>query len=212
MEERYAMKEIITFFIVSGGVGFFNLYLAQETDHLYFGKYNKEERLAWLSIFTLINYSLVNFFISVSHDMQHKPLILFLLVASLIVVSLVSSFLLPIGANWGINKVRILLNKPRRAYLPPINTFFQDIEGYELYSFDFDGKLISSGTIAQGTEERQDDLSILVSPTSSGSPMSYSEFIEYTTEKARANRLEMRELTDYSNKIHLVKIKAKNNR
>lgn len=204
------MKEIISFFVVSGGVGFFNLYLAQETDFLYFGKYNKEERLAWLSIFTIINYLLVNLFITTVKDLHDNLFILSSMAAQMIAVSFVSSFIFPIFVNWVINIVRKLLNKPSRTHLPPINSFSQDIKDFRIYSFDFEGNLINSGTIIQGTEERQIDLSMLTIPTSTGEKTTYDEFIEISSDEAQKGNLIMLEFTDYTNKVHLVKIKEIN--
>lgn len=204
------MKEIISFFVVSGGVGFFNLYLAQETDFLYFGKYNKEERLAWLSIFTIINYLLVNIYITTVKDLHDNLFILSSMAAQMIAVSFVSSFIFPIFVNWVINIVSKLLNKPSRTHLPPINTFFQDIKDFRIYSFDFEGNLINSGTIIQGTEERQIDLSMLTIPTSTGEKTTYDEFIEISSDEAQKGNLIMLEFTDYTNKVHLVKIKEIN--
>lgn len=204
------MKEIISFFVVSGGVGFFNLYLAQETDFLYFGKYNKEERLAWLSIFTIINYLLVNIYITTVKDLHDNLFISSSMAAQMIAVSFVSSFIFPIFVNWVINIVRKLLNKPSRTHLPTINTFFQDIKDFRIYSFDFEGNLINSGTIIQGTEERQIDLSMLTIPTSTGEKTTYDEFIEISSDEAQKGNLIMLEFTDYTNKVHLVKIKEIN--
>lgn len=204
------MKEIISFFVVSGGVGFFNLYLAQETDFLYFGKYNKEERLAWLSIFTIINYLLVNIYITTVKDLHDNLFILSSMAAQMIAVSFVSSFIFPIFVNWVINIVRKLLNKTSRTHLPPINNFFQDIKDFRIYSFDFEGNLINSGTIIQGTEERQIDLSMLTIPTSTGEKTTYDEFIEISSDEAQKGNLIMLEFTDYTNKVHLVKIKEIN--
>lgn len=200
------MKEIISFFVVSGGVGFFNLYLAQETDFLYFGKYNKEERLAWLSIFTIINYLLVNLFITTVKDLHDNLFILSSMAAQMIAVSFVSSFIFPIFVNWVINIVRKLLNKPSRTHLPPINTFFQDIEGYDLYAFDFNDQLINSGHIVQATEERQENLSVVLFPTNMDeTAASYKDFINKLVEMR--DELSFVEYTDYAQKCHLVKVK-----
>lgn len=200
------MKEIIAFFIVSGGVGFFNLYLAQETDFLYFGKYNKEERIAWLSIFTFLNYLLITDYIRISNG-NHGLFVLITTSIGAVAISTSASFVLPKTINWIIDYVRHLFGKPNRSYLPPINSFFEDIENYYLYSFDFNGKLISSGKIRQSTEERQADLSVLIAPTSIDEETSYRDFLEETTKSAQKGELAMTEFTDYTNKVHMIKIK-----
>lgn len=200
------MKEIIAFFIVSGGVGFFNLYLAQETDFLYFGKYNKEERIAWLSIFTFLNYLLITDYIRIAND-NHTLFILITTGIEAVVISFLASFVLPKTINWLIDYVRHLFGKPGRSYLPPINNFFEEIENYHLFSFDFDGKFISSGKIKQGTEERQENLSILIKPSVPDEETTYVEFLNYMTKCAVKGKVVMSEFTDYNNKIHLIKVK-----
>lgn len=200
------MKEIIAFFIVSGGVGFFNLYIAQETDFLYFGKYNKEERIAWLSIFTFTNYFLVTDYMRIVNK-NHGLFILITTGIEAVIISTLASFVLPKIINWLIDSVRRLFGKPGRSYLPPVNSFFEDIDNYYLYSFDFNGTMISSGKIKQSTEERQNDLTVLITPTTPGENVSYPDFLEVTTEAAQKGELIMSEFTDYSNKVHLIKIK-----
>lgn len=200
------MKEIIAFFIVSGGVGFFNLYLAQETDFLYFGKYNKEERVAWLSIFTFINYLLITDYIRIAND-NHTLFILITTGVEAVTISFLASFVLPKTINRLIDYVRHLFGKPGRSYLPPINSFFEDIENYHLFVFDFDGKFISSGKIKQGTEERQENLSMLIRPSVPDEDTTYTEFLSYMSSRAVEGRVDMLEFTDYTNKIHLIKVK-----
>lgn len=202
------MKQIIAFFIVSGGIGFFNLYLAQETDFLYFGKYNKEERIAWVSIFTVINYLLITGYIQLIKE-SHNLLIVIAIGIIGVFISVVLSFLLPKSINWVIDYVRHLLGKPGRSFLPPINIFFEDIEDYHLFSFDFDGKIISSGKIKQGTEERQENFSLLIKPSEVGSD-NYTEFLKFASARALEGKFVMSEFTDYTNKIHLIKLKETN--
>ncbi|WP_370928741.1 hypothetical protein AB3363_02130 [Leuconostoc mesenteroides] len=200
------MKEMITFFIVSGGFGFFNLYLAQETDFLYFGKYNKEERIAWLSIFTVINYLLVTDYIKIINE-NHSLLSVMVIGIKDVAISFLSSFILPKIIDWIIYLIRKMFGKSRRTFLPPINSFFKDIENYYLYSFSFDGKLISAGKIKHSTEERQNDLSIVITPTSTGEKIEYFDFLETMTKLAENGEVMMIEFTDYTNKVHFVKIR-----
>lgn len=201
------MKEIISFFVVSGGVGFFNLYLAQETDFLYFGKYNKEERLAWLSFFTVVNVLIVLIWIKAIEHLKNNVWFFAIGGVISILISLSVSFLFPKIINETIDGIRKSLKKSNRTYLPPINTFFQDIENYHLFSFGFDGNFISSGKIMQGTEERQTDLSVLIKPNIPDEEITYSVFLKDMTKLAQQGELSMLEYTDYNNKIHLIKIK-----
>lgn len=203
------MKQIIAFFIVSGGIGFFNLYLAQETDFLYFGKYNKEERIAWVSIFTVANYLLITDYINITNE-SHSLLIAIATFIMGVFISVVGSFLLPKSINWVIDYVRHCLGKPYRSFLPPINSFFEDIENYHLFSFDFDGKFISSGKIKQGTEERQETLSLLITPSVPDEDINYSEFLKFMSVRAVKGKVTMSEFTDYTNKVHFIKIKDTN--
>ena len=204
------MKEIISSFVVSGGVGFFNLYLAQETDFLYFGKYNKEERIAWLSIYTVVNIIIIASWLNLVEE-SHNHILWFTIGAFVsLLVSFLITFLLPKVVNDTIAGIRKISKKSDRAYLPPINSFFQDIKDFRIYSFDFEGNLINSGTIIQGTEERQIDLSMLTIPTSTGEKTTYDEFIEISSDEAQKGNLIMLEFTDYTNKVHLVKIKEIN--
>lgn len=202
------MKQIFAFFIISGGIGFFNLYLAQETDFLYFGKYNKEERIAWLSIFTVINYLLVSFFIAAVKDVNHNLLIIFSIGIQMVMFSFILSFLLPICITWSINAVRKLINKPNRTFLPPINSFFQDIKDYALYVYDFDGELVNSGTIIQGTEERQLELSLTLCPIKSQmNERKYFNLINKLVDEKE--KLAFEEYIDYDKKYHFVKVKLR---
>lgn len=204
------MKEIITFVIVSGGLGFFNLYIAQESDLLYFGKYNKEERLAWLSVYTIINFLLIKAGIWVFKALStiyFGIIVSILILVSMLILDLVGTLLLPVFINWLIKIIRILLKKGSRTYLPPTNSFFKDIDQWQLYTFDFDGNFISSGPIIQGTEERQTDLLLEIVPTPLKNKDSYHEFLTGAVEMALENIIEIAELTDYTNKIHFVKIK-----
>lgn len=200
------MKEIITFFVVSGGVGFFNLYLAQETDFLYFGKYNKEERIAWLSIFTLINYFITTLYLQMIGYFHYDILVVIILFVLGIVLSFILSFVLPLLINWGIDYVRKFLKRSNSTYLPPINSFFQDIEEYDLYVFDFENKLINSGVIVQGTEERQENVSVVTFPTEiKDDIMCYRKFINKLV--SHREDFSFIEYTDYNNKYHFVKVK-----
>lgn len=200
------MKEIIAFFIVSGGVGFFNLYLAQETDFLYFGKYNKEERIAWLSIFTLINYLIVVGYTKLIHSINFNGYMMLSLALMAVFISFALSFLLPKSVNWCIDVVRRFFNKSDRSFLPPINTFFEDIKDYDLYVYDFNDQLINSGGIAQGTEERQETISVVTLPTNMDQrTKNYRDFINNLVE--RRNDFSFVEYTDYTNKYHFVKVK-----
>ncbi|MBU7556917.1 hypothetical protein AB5N10_01760 [Weissella paramesenteroides] len=204
------MKEVITFLIISGGLGFFNLYIAQESDLLYFGKYNKEERLAWLSIYTIINFLLIKTGIVIFKALStiHFGVIVSILISVLtLIIDLIGTLLLPVFINWLIKIIRILLKKESRAYLPPTNSFFEDIDQWQLFTFDFDGKFISSGPILQGTEERQKDLLLEIIPTPLENKENYHEFLTGSVEMAGKGMLEINELTDYTNKIHFVKIK-----
>lgn len=204
------MKEVITFLIISGGLGFFNLYIAQESDLLYFGKYNKEERLAWLSIYTIINFFLIKTGIVIFKALStiHFGVIVSILISVLtLIIDLIGTLLLPVFINWLIKIIRILLKKESRAYLPPTNSFFEDIDQWQLFTFDFDGKFISSGPILQGTEERQKDLLLEIIPTPLENKENYHEFLTGSVEMAGKGMLEINELTDYTNKIHFVKIK-----
>lgn len=204
------MKEIIAFFIVSGGVGFFNLYLAQETDFLYFGKYNKEERIAWLSIFTFINYLLITDYIRIVNG-NHGLFILITTGIEAIVISLLASFVLPKTINWIIKYVRHLFGKPDRSYLPPINSFFEDIDNSSVFVFGFDGEIISSGEIWQGTEERQSGLSMLIYPTDGvknvfNKQYKYHDFVSNMFKFQQDGKIIMTEYSDFDRKIHIVKI------
>lgn len=108
------MKEVITFLIISGGLGFFNLYIAQESDLLYFGKYNKEERLAWLSIYTIINFLLIKTGIVIFKALStiHFGVIVSILISVLtLIIDLIGTLLLPVFINWLIKIIRILLKK-----------------------------------------------------------------------------------------------------
>lgn len=202
------MKEIIAFFIVSGGVGFFNLYLAQETDFLYFGKYNKEERIAWLSIFTLINYSLIQFVV-LEFNTVSSALDKFIIYPGITVItSILLSLLLPWVINKLIDLVRKLLNKGGRTHLPPLNEFFQDIHNYQIYVYDFEGNLINQGKIMQGTEERQLELSILSYPVTPDKKYeSYQSFMKFLSQ--HKDDLSYVEYTDYDRKYHFIKAKIR---
>lgn len=204
------MKEIITFLIISGGLGFFNLYIAQESDLLYFGKYNKEERLAWLSIYTIINFFLIKTGIVIFKALStiHFGVIVSILITVLtLIIDLIVTLLLPVFINWLIEIIRMLLKKETRAYLPPTNSFFEDIDQWDLLAFDFDGKLINSGSILQGTEERQTEFLLLMRPKMPKVTVNYYDFLENYLEMAKEGSVVIRELTDYSNKIHFVKVK-----
>ncbi|MCT0485519.1 hypothetical protein [Weissella paramesenteroides] len=204
------MKEIITFLIISGGLGFFNLYIAQESDLLYFGKYNKEERLAWLSIYTIINFFLIKTGIVIFKALStiHFGVIVSILIPVLtLIIDLIVTLLLPVFINWLIEIIRMLLKKEARAYLPPTNSFFEDIDQWDLLAFDFDGKLINSGSILQGTEERQTEFLLLMRPKMPKVTVNYYDFLESYLEMAKEGSVVIRELTDYSNKIHFVKVK-----
>lgn len=99
------------------------------------------------------------------------------------------------------------LKKEARAYLPPTNSFFEDIDQWDLLAFDFDGKLINSGSILQGTEERQTEFLLLMRPKMPKVTVNYYDFLESYLEMAKEGSVVIRELTDYSNKIHFVKVK-----
>lgn len=203
------MKEIITFVIVSGGLGFFNLYIAQESDLLYFGKYNKEERLAWLSIYSFVNFISIKTATLILENVNKITygtiLIIMLLVISLNVIVTLS---LPIVTNKIINQVRAFLKKGPRSYLPPINTFYQDINDYQLYVFDFNGQIINNGLIRQGTEERQREFTVLTFPTT---PDKYSETYISFMKRLSENKenLIYQEYTDYDRKYHFIKVKIR---
>lgn len=200
------MKEIIAFFIVSGGVGFFNLYLAQETDFLYFGKYNKEERIAWLSIFTVVNFIIISIWLSL---VDRKGLIWFIIGAFISIILMFSiSLLLPKIINETIDAVRKILKKPSRSILPPINSFFADINNFGLYVYDFNGKLINAGNIIQGTEERQIDLDLLLTPFKT---KDYEKDYLNLIDKLVQNRdtVSFYEYVDYDKQYHFVKVRPR---
>lgn len=203
------MKEIIAFLIVSGGLGFFNLYIAQESDLLYFGKYNKEERLAWLSIYSFVNFISIKtaslILENVNKITYSTILIIMLLVISLNVIVTLS---LPIVTNKIINQVRAFFKRGPRSYLPPINTFFQDINNYQLYVFDFNGEIINNGLIRQGTEERQRELTVITLPTTPDKDFeTYISFMKYLSENKKD--LIYQEYTDYDRKYHFIKVKSR---
>ncbi|QPI45915.1 hypothetical protein [Weissella paramesenteroides] len=138
----------------------------------------------------------------------HFGVIVSILISVLtLIIDLIGTLLLPVFINWLIKIIRILLKKESRAYLPPTNSFFEDIDQWQLFTFDFDGKFISSGPILQGTEERQKDLLLEIIPTPLENKENYHEFLTGSVEMAGKGMLEINELTDYTNKIHFVKIK-----
>lgn len=204
------MKEIITFLIISGGLGFFNLYIAQESDLLYFGKYNKEERLAWLSIYTIINFLLIKTGIAIFKVLStvHFGVIVSILILVLIlIIDLIGTLLLPVFINWLIEIIRMFLKKEPRSYLPPTNSFFEDIDQWRLYAFDFDGNMINAGSILQATEERQEELLLMMRPTIPEERENYYDFLDVLSEAGKQRTIKIRELTDYTNKVHFVKFK-----
>lgn len=204
------MKEIIAFLIVSGGLGFFNLYIAQESDLLYFGKYNKEERLAWLSIYTIINFLLIKAGIWTLETLITIHLGIVIAISSLVLIlalDLAGTLLLPIFINWLIEIIRMFLKKEPRSYLPPTNSFFEDIDQWQLFTFDFDGKMINAGSILQATEERQEDFLLMMRPTLPEERENYYDFLDSSLEMAKRGMIIIRELTDYTNGIHFIKIK-----
>ncbi|WP_406244635.1 hypothetical protein ACI5FS_06290 [Leuconostoc mesenteroides] len=203
------MKEIVTFFVVSGGVGFFNLYIAQETDLLYFGKYNKEERIAWLSIFTVINFVIVVTLLTITEHTKNK--ILWLVIGAIvsIILSFCISLQLPEIINKSIRLVRKHLKKSDRTYLPPINSFFEDINNFGLYVYNFEGKLVSAGNITQGTEERQEGLSLVLSPFKTEYyEEEYVKLINKLVENSET--LSFHEYVDYDKQYHFVKVRPRN--
>ncbi|WP_419154129.1 hypothetical protein [Weissella viridescens] len=203
------MKEVIALLIPSGGLGFLNLYFAQETDILNFGPYNKEERIAWSAIFTSINYLLLSGvqFIYIHFGLYEAIYV----VALAIIISLIASILLP----WCISK---LIDWVRREFgldiitnTPAFDCFNTDVNDAIIYSFDFDGKLISCGNLVVGSENRQNRLSMLTIPMMpSDELMTYTEFMEILTPKLGKGKMDMREYTDFDNKIHLIKVRIKN--
>lgn len=202
------MKEIITFLIASGGLGFFNLYIAQESDLLYFGKYNREERLAWISVFTLLNYFLFQYIV-LEFNTVSSGLDKFVIYPGItVIISIILSLLLPWTINKLIDVVRKFLDKGERTYLPPLNEFFQDIHNYQIYVYDFEGKLINQGKIMQGTEERQVELSIISYPvTPDVEYESYQSFMKFLSQNK--NDLSYTEYTDYDRKYHFIKAKIR---
>lgn len=204
------MTEIITFLIVSGGLGFFNLYVAQEADLLYFGKYNKEERLAWISIYSGLNFLSIKLVILISEYFKDVRNSLILHVTSILIVlilNIIATLLLPVIINKIIDYVRTIFKKAPRSYLPPTNSFFEEIDQWSLYAFDFDGNLINAGSILQATEERQTDFLLMLRPTLPKDRENYQTFLSASLEWAQQGKIKIRELTDYTNKIHFVKIK-----
>ena len=138
----------------------------------------------------------------------HFGVIVSILISVLtLIIDLIGTLLLPVFINWLIEIIRILLKKEARAYLPPTNSFFEDIDQWELLAFDFDGKLINSGSILQGTEERQTEFLLLMRPKMPKVIVNYYDFLENYLEMAKEGSVVIRELTDYSNKIHFVKVK-----
>ncbi|WP_190319153.1 hypothetical protein, partial [Weissella cibaria] len=106
------MKEIITFLIVSGGLGFFNLYIAQESDLLYFGKYNKEERLAWLSIYSVLNFLFIKLCFLIYENINsltYGKILSVLIALVIIILDVIMTFVLPIVLNKMIECVRRLM-------------------------------------------------------------------------------------------------------
>lgn len=203
------MKEIITFLIVSGGLGFFNLYIAQESDLLYFGKYNKEERLAWLSIYSGLNFMSIKLAIlisNISNSLAYGKMLSLVFIVAILTLNIIVTLVLPIVINKMIELVRRLMNKGPRSYLPPTNVFFEEIEQWSLYAFDFDGNMINAGSILHATEERQEDFTLIIRPTLPESE-NYSDFLSAASEGAQQGLIKMRELTDYTNKVHFIKIK-----
>lgn len=204
------MKEIITFLIVSGGLGFFNLYIAQESDLLYFGKYNKEERLAWLSIYSVLNFLFIKLCFLIYENINsltYGKILSVLIALVIIILDVIMTFVLPIVLNKMIECVRRLMNKESRSYLPPTNSFFEDIDQWRLYAFDFDGNLINAGSILQATEERQTNFLLMIRPTLPTDRENYQTFLSTSLELAQHGMIQICELTDYTNKIHFVKIK-----
>ncbi len=204
------MKEIITFLIVSGGLGFSNLYLAQESDLLYFGKFNKEERLAWLSIYSVLNFGSIKLGCLIYehiNSLTYGKMLSVLIFLVIFILNIIVTLVLPIVLNKMIEFVRRLMNKESRTYIPPTNSFFEDIDQWRLYAFDFDGNLINAGAILQATEERQTDFLLMLRPTLPTDRESYQTFLSTSLELAQEGRIQIRELTDYTNKIHFVKIK-----
>ena len=117
------------------------------------------------------------------------------------------TFVLPIVLNKMIECVRRLMNKESRSYLPPTNSFFEDIDQWRLYAFDFDGNLINAGSILQATEERQTNFLLMLRPTLPTDRENYQTFLSTSLELAQHGMIQICELTDYTNKIHFVKIK-----
>lgn len=202
------MKEIITFLIVSGGLGFFNLYIAQESDLLYFGKYNKEERLAWLSIYSFVNFIYIKTAFLILENVNKITCGTILIIMLLVISNVIVTLSLPIVTNKIINQVRAFFKKGPRSYLPPINTFFQDINDYQLYVFDFNGEIINNGLIRQGTEERQRELTVITLPTTPDKDFeTYISFMKYLSENKKD--LSYQEYTDYDRKYHFIKVKIR---
>lgn len=127
---------------------------------------------------------------------------------SAIFISFVLSFLLPKSVNLIIDVVRRFFNKSDRSFLPPINSFFQDIENYGLYVYDFKGQLINSGTIKQGTEERQSELSLTLWPfKNDDDSKTYSGLIAKLIDVNQVMSFE--EYVDYDKKYHFVKVRPR---
>ncbi|QDJ58443.1 hypothetical protein EFA59_02490 [Weissella hellenica] len=201
------MAEIITYLIVSGGLGFFNLYITQESDLLYFGKYNKEERLAWLSIYSIINFLTIRIILS-TWNMAWLLLVKLLIITIIIISNLLITFILPYLIDKIIKIVRHIRKLGNRTYLPPLNTFFQDIKDYELYVYDFNGKIVNHGKLEQGTEERQLELSVLLLPTTPNIEFDTYEKIITILSDNKEN-ISYEEYIDYDRKYHFIKIKIK---
>ncbi len=138
------MKEVITLLITSGGLGFLSLYIAQETGVLNFGNYNKEEWLAWVSIFSTANYGLVLLFFYIHR--AHTNYIYDLIVGVLLLfLSTILSIVIPKVIWKIIQQLNRLMHRNTTTYLPPLDFFLTDVYKATLFAFDFDGKMINQG-------------------------------------------------------------------
>lgn len=199
------MNEIITMIIMSGGIGFLNVYLAGLSGDLSIGNFNKEDRISWLAIFTAINVGLFNLTTMVSKFFW--PLGVVTGIVSLI-VSIVLSFWLPKILLTLANTRRTKIDKVQVGDTPVLDKFQEQFDSSTLlFVFDLDtGRQLLEGDLVYGTDDRQKDLSLISRPFTSYKTRTYDVFMQVNAPKS-GDTLEMAEYINFDKKIRFIKVR-----
>ncbi|PQF22077.1 hypothetical protein [Enterococcus mundtii] len=181
------LLEMLNSLITAGGLGFINLFILTRLDKINISKENKEDKIIFLLLFSIINYGL--FLIILEYLKKHPFVRNIEIPISIILVTIISvilSFTLFSGIlTWINKKINNLRNKENLSSFDS-RSIKKIAFGFEtnkpIFIFTLDNQLIFSGQSGWFSDLDNSDFELITYPFNSKSELdNYDKIIEYIT-------------------------------